>query len=123
VHFRYPSHLRLKSRKEIQSLFSSGKKVFANNLMAVYRFPDTKELKVAISVPKKKFKRAVDRNRVKRLIREELRLRHQLFLEINVGLSIMYIYNATALPAEGEIKIDLEKINSVILDKLKSEKD
>lgn len=91
--------------------------------MAVFRFRDDEQLKLAISVPKKKFKRAVDRNRLKRLIREELRLEHQSFLQMHEGISIMYIYNAVKMPEEDEIKTDLEKINSVILDKLKSEKD
>ena len=90
--------------------------------MAVYRLTEADQLKIAISVPKKKLKRAVDRNRIKRLIREELRLNHQLFLQKDIGLTIMYIYNSTNMPEADEIKIDLEKINSVILDKLKSEK-
>lgn len=91
--------------------------------MAVFRFREDEQLKVAFSVPKKKFKRAVDRNRVKRLIREELRLNHQSFLQMGAGISIMYIYSSEKMPAEDEIKTDLEKINSVILDKLKSQKD
>jgi len=68
---------RLKSRKIIGRLYGEGKSIKVFPLRMVYlqtthtsNFP----CQVGVSVPKRNFKRAVDRNRIKRLIRESYRL-------------------------------------------------
>ena len=67
---------RLKSRKLIGELYTRGQAVKAYPLRMVYLqiehhsdFP----VKAAVSVPKRNFKKAVDRNRLKRLLRETYR--------------------------------------------------
>ena len=74
-----PKSERLFLRDSIRTLFSSGSKsVPRYPVRMVYRFVDEGETPAAIlvSVPKKHFKRAVKRNRVKRQIREAYR-RHK----------------------------------------------
>ena len=72
---------RLSSRKSISSLFKTGKVIKAYPLRILYahveegKFPAS----VAISVPKRLFKNAVDRNLLKRRIREAYRLNKPLF--------------------------------------------
>ena len=67
------------SLKLIESLFGGGcsQSVAAFPLRAVYmlteRTPDNAPVQLLISVPKKRFKHAVDRNRVKRQVREAFR--------------------------------------------------
>jgi ribonuclease P protein component len=67
---------RLKSQKQISILFSKNKHVFSYPLKFIYT-NNNKESKqaaqVLISVSKRTFKHAVDRNRMKRLIRESYR--------------------------------------------------
>ena len=67
---------RLVSRKRIDMLFSGSRSVAAYPLRAVYinkvRAGED-ALQLLISVPKKRFHHAVDRNRVKRQIREAYR--------------------------------------------------
>lgn len=70
------------SLKLIEMLFGGGcsQSVAAFPLRAVYmlaeRQPDEASVQLLISVPKKRFKHAVDRNRVKRQVREVFR-RHK----------------------------------------------
>jgi ribonuclease P protein component len=72
-------HERLKSEKTIQELFKKGSSVFLYPFK-VYFLPIAPQPadffwpKVLVSVSKRQFKRAVDRNRIKRLVREAYRL-------------------------------------------------
>lgn len=71
----------------IEALFDNGssQSVSAFPLRAVYQTIDRCEghgpAQILISVPKKRFKHAVDRNRVKRQVREAYRLHKQLLWE------------------------------------------
>ena len=75
---------RLKSRKQIDLLFKDGKSFTINPLKTIYRFIPADEgiIQVGVSVSKRNFKKAVDRNRIKRLMREAYRLQK---VEINSG--------------------------------------
>lgn len=67
---------RLKSRKLIEQLFSSGQSAFVYPIKLMY-MPISEldsPLKMAVTVPKRQFKHAVDRNHLKRKIREAYRI-------------------------------------------------
>jgi len=67
---------RLKSRKQIEQLFSKGKKFSITPFRVYYVFNETSNppLQSGVGVSNKNFKNAVDRNRIKRLVREAFRL-------------------------------------------------
>ena len=67
---------KLKSRKKIEELFLNGKNFSVFPLRVTYQFVPSQEalIQVGVTAGKKHFKRAVDRNRIKRLIREAYRL-------------------------------------------------
>jgi ribonuclease P protein component len=88
-------------KTEIDNLFKSGKKSYGK-ILKVVSAPGNGE--VVISAPIKIFKRAVDRNRVKRLIREALR--EVDFSKVNAFV----IYNIAEIKTLDEIKKDLKKI-------------
>ncbi|GHV58128.1 ribonuclease P protein component [Bacteroidia bacterium] len=74
---RFTKAERISIQREIDLLFSEGKSFTAYPLRVVYveRKPVSEiPVSVLISVSKKRFKRAVKRNRIKRLIRETYRL-------------------------------------------------
>ena len=68
---------RLKSKKLIEQLYSEGKSVKTFPFRMVFlQVEHTSDFpaQMGVSVPKRNFKRAVDRNRIKRLMRETYRL-------------------------------------------------
>jgi ribonuclease P protein component len=71
---------RLCNKKLIDKLFSKGKSFFHHPFKMVYckvsatdKFTGPFPVKVIISIPKRNFKKAVDRNRIKRLVKESYR--------------------------------------------------
>ena len=86
--FSYPKAEKLKQKKEIDLLFQKGKWTTCENLRIITLNFDQKPherfaystQKVGVSVSKRYFKKAVDRNRVKRLLREAYRLNKEAFV-------------------------------------------
>jgi ribonuclease P protein component len=86
--------------KDIELLFGSNHsfKVFPLRILFEKKYPRTSGIGVStlISVPKKKFKKAVQRNRIKRLIREVYRLNKGLLIssqkETDYDLLVGFIY-------------------------------
>ncbi len=107
---------RLHSQKQIDRLFDEGLSFFAFPFKVIYLAENVGDAclpQLLISVSRKNFKRAVDRNKIKRLIREAYR-KNKVSLVNNafskqVSMKIGLIYTAkTILPyAEIERKIIL----------------
>ena len=115
---------KLKSRKAIDALFRVGKsfslfpfRVFyiredpATAIQAgVGDIPPGAPVQVGVGAAKRNFKRAVDRNRIKRLLREAYRLqKHDL--KAVPGLRVFILYTGKGLP---ELPLIMEKVGVVI---------
>jgi len=92
---------KLKSRKSIEQLFKYGRIYTSPPLKAFYTIIDSTNEpdKVATAVPKKLIKHAVDRNKIKRRIREAYRLNKQLLESANKDkhVEIVFLYQANDL--------------------------
>ena len=111
---------RLKSRKQIELLFSEGKKFSITPFRVHYVINELTNppLQFGVGVSNKNFKRAVDRNRIKRLVREAYRLQkialYQKVKEKKGQLNIFIIYTGKEIPEYREVFVQMNKI----LDKL-----
>jgi len=103
----YPKNEKLKSKKTIDLLFTEGKSVSKYPLRLVFmetQFEDKVPLKVGVSVSKKYFKNAVDRNYFKRVLRECYRLNKHLLLEnTDKNYAILFFYQTKDRLSYGEI--------------------
>jgi ribonuclease P protein component len=84
MQFTYPKHEKLKSKTTIDLLFSNGNSVskFPLRLVYVENSEENAEIiKMGVSVSKKYFKKAVDRNYYKRVLRETYRLNKHLLID------------------------------------------
>ena len=93
--FKYPKNEKLKSQKTIDLLFSKGKSVTKYPLRLVYveTNDEIEKLKFGVSVSKKHFKNAVDRNYFKRVLRETYRLnKHIIHENLTKSYAIMFFY-------------------------------
>jgi len=110
---------RLKSRKQIDQVFKTGKKITLFPFRLLYHTgPGNGNVKAGFTVSSKNFPRAVDRNRIKRLSREAYRLQKKelqtLVLKNDYGLQLFFIYTGREMPDYEEISARIKKL----LDKL-----
>jgi len=110
---------KLKSSKEISLLFKEGKFLFTGNLKLVYKLvPEIEQniCQIAISVPKRNFKKAVDRNKIKRQIRSVFSNRISDFLQkLNYfNLKFIIIYNSKENLSFSEIEFQIIKILNIL---------
>lgn len=112
---------KLKSKKRIQQLFEEGSPVAVPSLKLLYlpvEDPAAGKFKVAFAVPKKNFKSAVDRNKIKRLLREAYRLNKEIiFNNIEGNYAFLILYLGKELPAYGEIENSLQAVFNKLVNK------
>lgn len=107
--FTFPKSERLHSKKLIEELFTEGSYFYLYPFRISF-LPKKDEIsssQVLFSVSKKKFKSAVKRNRIKRLMKEAYRLnKHQI---INSHYLIGFVYTSDEMPEFKFINKRIEK--------------
>ena len=110
----YPTIEKLKSKKLLDELFASGKKLNEYPIKLVYKqlnFEDEVLVKAGVSVPKRNFKRAVDRNRIKRLLHEAYRLNKYIIHEVLEEKYVcMFLYLGKEMPTFKAVNIKIENL-------------
>ncbi len=110
--FSYGKNEKLKSRKLISRIFEKGESVSAFPLRMVYiqiENPANAVNLIGVSVSKKHFKRAVDRNHHKRLLRECYRLNKNI-IENHSGYAMMILYQSSESIGYAKIELQLKKL-------------
>jgi len=123
----FPKAEHLCGEKRIARLYTQGEAFMAFPFRVVFRIEQKKDLATAsvmVSVPKKRFKRAVKRNRLKRLLREAYRLnKHALIdlldekqLQVHVAFNYVSDEELDFVTVEKKMKAALQKL----MDKIKT---
>ncbi len=103
---------KLKSKKLIEKMFIEGRSVSAFPLRLVYLktvFTNGAAIKTGVSVSKRHFKSAVDRNRIKRLMREVYRLNKPIYFNnFSTQCAFMILYIGSEKPTLKQIEIKMK---------------
>ncbi|MEP7251157.1 MAG: ribonuclease P protein component [Ginsengibacter sp.] len=116
--FTFKKAEKLKSRKLIASIFKEGKSFSHFPFRVVYLFPEknTSYLQVGFSVSIKNFKKATDRNKIKRLMREAYRLQKlpltKELTEKEIFMTLFVLYTGNEIPSYENV---FEKMETLLL--------
>ena len=117
--YGFPKKEKLKSKKLIDQLFTEGKSVSSFPIKLIYiqtKLPLDVPIQAGVTVPKKNFKSAVKRNRIKRLLRESYRLNKALvFNNSDASFAFLFLYLGNKMPDYEEVDKNLQ----VVLHKFK----
>ncbi|WP_372936907.1 ribonuclease P protein component [Seonamhaeicola sp.] len=126
MNFTYGKKEKLKSKKLIDQMFTEGQSVSAFPLRLVYletTFEENIVAKTGVSVSKRHFKTAVDRNRIKRLLRESYRLnKATYFNNITTQYAFMILYIGKKKPTFLQVETSMNKVFEKFLNKISYEK-
>ena len=126
----FPKSERIVSRKLIDELFigKNSHSLAAFPLRAVYinkvRTRENLPMEILVSVPKKRLKHAVDRNRVKRQVREAYRRQRDILcsqLDDTQSLSIAFIWLTDKLLPSSEVDRRMKNLMERMGKKLRDE--
>lgn len=125
ISYKFSKKEKLKSQKEIELLFKQGKSINQFPIRLIYKVKTEKNnvpVNFGVSVPKKKIKLAVNRNLIKRRVREAYRLNnHDLkikLLENQKEINMMIIYSSEQILSYKEIEEKIKVILSRLRDAL-----
>ena len=117
---------RLKSKKLIELLFKEGKYIKEYPIKLLYLEADNNSdfpVNVAFTVPKRNFKKAVERNRLKRLLRETYRKeKPRLYKSLNKSYIFMFILMGNESVEYKILEKSMNSLLSSLIKKLTDEK-
>ena len=107
---------KIKSRKLITEVFAHGKSFPVFPLRVTYLLKPSAEtpgIQIGVTASKKNFKKAVDRNRIKRLLREAYRLQKNDLLakveQSGLQCSVFFLFTGKEIASFPDIKAAMSK--------------
>ena len=130
--FTYQKSDKLKSRKQTQHLFSTGQAINVFPIRLIYTIEPlatalemgspSSLLQAGVGAPSRTFRKAVQRNRVKRLLREAYRLEKPNFLSQaaldNKRVNLFFLYTDASVLAQLEIQAKVKEALALLVIKL-----
>ena len=131
--FTYQKTDKLKSRKQTQHLFSTGQAINVFPIRLIYTIeplaskidntPLSSLLQAGVGAPSRTFRKAVQRTRVKRLLREAYRLEKPNFLSQaaldNKRVNLFFLYTDALVLTQAAIQGKVKEALSLLVTKLK----
>lgn len=108
-----PKSARLKSRASLEQLFASGKSFTVFPIKVFYRTTTRSQeiisKQAGFGVSSRNFKKATDRNRIKRLLRETYRTQQELIVvPEEKKLEVFFLFLAKELPVFNDLKVQMK---------------
>jgi ribonuclease P protein component len=130
--FTYHKLDKLKSRKQTQHLFSTGQAITIFPIRLIYTIEPIATalemgspaglLQAGVGAPSRTFRKAVQRNRVKRLLREAYRLEKPNFLNQaaldNKRVNLFFLYTDASVLTQVEIQAKVKEALALLVTKL-----
>jgi ribonuclease P protein component len=117
----------LRKKKSIDQLFNEGASFFIHPFR-IFWLDSTSSTsypaQILVSVSKRNFKRAVDRNRIRRQIREIYRVSKQPFYEFleenRLQCTFAIIYTARTIPASDDLRLKIKEVLARLINEMNS---
>lgn len=120
--YTFKKEERVNGDKRVEAIFTTGKSFISYPLRVVYLLHEQCTLNgcsILVSVPKKRIKKAVHRNRIKRLIRESYRLNRYLISKTgnsDITIDIAFVYVKDTVSNYVEIEKAIQKaLNQIVV--------
>ena len=124
--YSYNKNEKLKSRKMLNQLFAEGKSFSVFPVKVFFlpmHFANNRPINAGVGVSARNFKKAVDRNRIKRLLRECYRLNklslHTTITGKNKPMAVFFLYIGKDMPdytiLNEKMKAVLNKLEEIIV--------
>lgn len=113
--FSYNKKEKLKSRKQLEQLFTAGTTFTVFPIKVIYKGVEVQNsiLKTGVGASRKNFKKAVDRNRIKRLLRETYRTEKTVLLNYlqpnKKQIALFFLYIDKSLPDYKTLKQKMQQ--------------
>ncbi len=124
--YTFPKKEKLKSKKLIEKLFSEGESISKFPIKLIYLETElSKEVLVqtGVTVPKKNFKSAVKRNRIKRLLREAYRLnKPAVFNNTERTFAFLFLYLGKEVPSYPQVEKSMKRVLAQFIRQIHGEK-
>jgi ribonuclease P protein component len=124
--FTFQKKDKLKSRKQTQFLFAKGQSMNAFPIKLIYTLESNEpgSVQTGVGAPSRTFRKAVDRNRVKRLLREGYRLERPEFIASSVDalnklrVNLFFLYTDATVISQKEIQEKIKQLLSRLSEKI-----
>ena len=112
---------RALSKNTIDKLYQSGARIHSRSFTLIWNKAagNASQIRLLISVPKKNIKKSVDRNYVKRIVRESYKTNKSLIYNlILIPIETILVYNKSTLPEFNKLKVELLTLFEVLHKKI-----